>query len=165
MKWLMRLFRRHRDNIRVSDEVIIEHIRGGKVIEKRVLKGNIITNAGKAAVAARAGAIEQDGFTYLAVGTGVTAENATQTALVAEITTGGLARAAATVTRVTTTVANDTLQLVYTWTASAAHAVRELGTFNAAAAGDMLARKLFAVINVANTDQLKMTHKFPITAA
>lgn len=165
MRKILRLLRRHKDNLRISDELIIEHYREGKLVGKRHLKGNIITSVGKAAVAARIGGIAEAEFTRLAVGTGGTGELIGNTTLEAEITTGGLQRAVATVTRVTTTVADDTLQLLHTWTATAAHAVREAGVFNLAAAGDMLARKTFAVINVANTDELKLTYKFPITAA
>lgn len=165
MCWLRKLLRGQKDNICISDELIIELIRDGKVIEKRHLKGNIITNAGKAACAARLGGVAEDAFTYLAVGTGESAEDATHTTLEGEITTGGLERAAATVTRVTTTVANDTLQLLKEWTASASHTVYRAGVFNLGAAGDMLAEKLFALITVADTDHLKLTYKFPITAA
>lgn len=165
MKALLQLLRAKKDNIRLQDQLIIELIRNGKVIERRDLKGNIITNAGMAACAARLGGIAEDEFTRLAVGTDDTGELVTNTTLAAEITTGGLERAVATVTRVTTTVADDTLQLVYTWTATAAHAVKEAGVFNLAVAGDMLARKTFVVVNVANTDELKLTYKFPITGA
>lgn len=163
-RWLAKFLTIHQP-IGIQDEVIIEHIRKGKVIEKRVLKGNLITQVGMAVVAARIGGVAMDEVKYLAVGTGDTAADPTDDDMEAEITTGGLARAAATVSRVTTTVANDTLQLLYTWTASAAHAVTELGAFNDASAGIMLNHKVFSVINIADTDQLKMTVKFPITAA
>jgi len=116
-------------------------------------------------VAARVGGITEDAFTYLSVGTSSTGELATNTTLGAEITTGGLERAAATVTRVTTTVANDTLQLVHEWAATAEHLVRECGAFNLGAAGDMLARKTFGLVTVPNGDHLKLTYKFPFSAA
>ena len=167
-RFLYRWLRKHvevHEPIGIQDEVTLELIRDGKVIDRRHLKGNIICNTGKAAVAARVGGIAEDAFDYIAVGTGTTAAAATDTTLEAEITTGGLERAQVTPTRVTTTVTNDTLQLVKTWTASAAHAVTEYGTLNAAAAGDLLARKVFAVVNVADGDQLKLTAKYPITAA
>lgn len=165
MKGLFRLLRGQRDNIRITDEVTIELIRDGKVITKRVIKGNLITSAGKAAVAARIGGVAMDEFIYLAVGTDDTGELIGDTTLGAEITTGGLERHTATVTRETTTVANDTLQLLYEWTASAAHAVKEYGSLNAAVAGTLLAHKTFDGVNVANTDHLKLTAKYPITAA
>ncbi|GAI97140.1 unnamed protein product [marine sediment metagenome] len=167
-KWLFRRIKTllvRSDGIGYCDEAILEVIHDGKVVERRVARGRCPTNAGFAAVAARVGGIAEDAFTYLAVGTGSTGELATNTTLEAEITTGGLARAAATVTRVTTTVADDTLQLVYEWAATAEHLVRECGAFNLAAAGDMLARKTFGLVTVPNGDHLKLTYKFPFSAA
>lgn len=165
MNWLSKLLRGSKDNIRISDEAILELIRDGKVIDRRHLKGNLIVSVGKAAVAARIGGIAMTQFTYLAVGTGTTGPVIGNTTLEAEITTGGLERAAATVSRVTTTVTDDTLQLLHEWTASAGHAVTEYGSLNASSAGVLLARSTFSVINVASGDHLKLTAKYPITAA
>lgn len=163
-RWL-RLFVEIHEPVGVQDIVEIEHIRNGKVIDRRVLRGNLITNVGKAVVAARIGGVAMDEVKYLALGTGDTPADAGDDDMEAEITTGGLARAAATVSRVQTTVANDTLQLLYTWTASAGHSVTEIGAFNDASAGIMLNHKVFGVITLVSTDQIKMTVKFPITAA
>ncbi|GAI91851.1 unnamed protein product, partial [marine sediment metagenome] len=116
-----------------------------KLITKQCVMIDGITNAGKAAVA---GLILKDvsvnDFDWLAIGTGVTAFGATQTALVAETH-----RVAGTGTRVETAVANDTAQLVVTFSGfSGEEAVTEIGEFNAAAAGDMLMRQTFAALNV-----------------
>lgn len=120
---------------------------------------NTIMNAGKAELAALAGnTASPSAFTYLAVGTSTTAVAATQTALGAEISTGGLARASATVSRTTTTVSNDTLRLAYTWTSSSTHAVEEIGIFNAASAGDMLARALTSTKSILNGETLAATY-------
>ena len=82
-------------------------------------------------------------FDYLACGETATAYAITQTALAAEITGNGVERAQdATPTRSTTTVTNDTLGLNYTWTASGSETVREVASFNAAAAGSMLHREV-----------------------
>ncbi len=95
-----------------------------------------VTNSGKAEIAGLAGNTGScTAFTYLAYGTGTTAFAATQTALVTQSQ-----RAAAVVTRTTTTVSNDTLQLSKTFTASTTETVTEVGIFNAAAAGTMLCR-------------------------
>lgn len=103
---------------------------------------NIMTNAGKAQIALLAGDATATPFTYLAVGTSSTAVAAADTALNAEITDSGLARAAATVTRVTTTVTNDTLNLNYEWTVSATKTVEEVGIFNASSGGTLLCHGL-----------------------
>lgn len=122
---------------------------------------NTTTNTGFAGCASRFnGADAEAAFTYLAVGTGTTAAAATDTALEAEITTGGLERASATCTRVTTTQTNDTAQLDKTWTASASHAVTEAGAFNAASAGVMAGRQVFTAVNLVSGDTLQVVYKF-----
>jgi len=154
------------DRIGFSDELTIEQFRNGKLIHKQVIKGRCPTNAGFALVADRVGAVAAGAaVTYLALGTDATGEVPANTTLGAEITDTGLARAAATVTRVTTTVANDTLQLLHEWTATGVKILREIGAFNAAAAGTMLGRKTYDAITTADTDHVKMTYKFPFSAA
>lgn len=139
-------------------EVVLK--RDGKVIESRLVK-NIITNAGKSEIANLAGNVSSPvAFTYLALGIGTAAADATDTVLGSEITNTGLGRSAATVSRVTTTVANDTLQLVKEWTATGAKAVTEVGAFNNASTGTMLGRQVFSAINTANGDTLEVTYKF-----
>jgi hypothetical protein len=123
---------------------------------------NLITNVGHAAANARmSGQGSYGTFVNLAIGTGTTAAAAGDTALQAEITTGGGARGAATATQVTTTVANDTTQIVKTWTFTSAFAVTEEGILdNATSGGNLLAHQVWAVINVASGDQLTVTHKY-----
>ena len=103
---------------------------------------NVVTNAGKAQLALLAGDASAVPFTYLAVGTSATAVAATDTTLTAEVTTNGLERAVGTVSRITTTVANDTFQITKTWTATGSVSVEEVGVFNAASAGTMLSHAL-----------------------
>ncbi len=159
--WLLRS-----DRIGCSEILEIEVFRDGKRIRHEIVKGRCPTNVGFALVADRVGAVAAGAaVTYLAVGTGSTAADPTDTILEAEVTDTGLERAAATVTRETTTVADDTLQLLYEWTATGVKLLREIGAFNAAAAGSMLARKVFDVITTAATDHIKLTYKFPFTAA
>lgn len=122
--------------------------------------GNLITNAGFAGAAARLGDDATEAkFNYLAVGTGTTAANAADTTLETEIVDSGLARATATVSRVTTTIANDTHQLVKSWSVTGTKAITECGMLNAAAAGVLLGRNVFAAISVENTDTFQLTYK------
>lgn len=82
------------------------------------------------------------------------------TTLVSETVTGGGERrtgANVTGTRQTTTVANDTAQLVTTFTFTAAFNVDESSVFNAAAAGDMLCATAFGDISVVSGDTLQIT--------
>lgn len=121
---------------------------------------NTITNVGFAVIAGLAGNTgAQTAFTYLAVGTSSTAPSASQTALGGEITTNGLGRAAATVSRVTTTQTNDTLQLVKAFSVSGTSTVEEAGIFNDASAGTMLGRALTTSKTVVNGDTLTVTYQ------
>lgn len=120
---------------------------------------NGITNAGKALLASLAGDASAVPFTYLAVGTSSTAFGASQTALQAEITDSGFARAAGTVTRTTTSVTNDTLQVTKTWTATGAKTIEEIGLFNDSSAGTMLGRALTGTKTMATDETLAATYK------
>jgi hypothetical protein len=123
---------------------------------------NLITNAGHAAANGR---MSNQGsyspFVNIAIGTGTTAASASDTALQAEITTGGGGRGAATATQVTTTVTNDTTQLVKTFTFTGSFAVTEEGILDSATTGGtLLARQVFAAINVLSGDSIQITHKY-----
>ena len=125
---------------------------------------NLVVSAGKAGVASRInGAGAEAAFTYLAVGTGTNAAAAGDTALQTEITDSGLARAAATCTRVTTSVTNDTAQLDKTFSVTGTKAVTEAGALNAASTGTLLGRQVFSAVNVVNGDTLQITYKFQVS--
>lgn len=120
---------------------------------------NLVTTVGFAQLALLAGDASATPFTYIAVGTSTTAAAIGDTTLVAEIVDTGLARAAGTVSRVTTTGTNDTFQITYTWTATGAKTIEEVGVFNAVSAGVMLSRALTTSKVVANGETLTSTYK------
>jgi len=130
----------------------------GNVKDKREIF-NTITSAGLAQIALLAGDATAVPFTYLALGTGVTAANISDTTLQTETAASGLARAAATVSRVTTTVTNDTLQLLKAFTAGASVAITECGMFNDPTTGTLLGRQVFSAVNVVTNDILTITYK------
>jgi hypothetical protein len=117
---------------------------------------NGITNAGKAAAAGLFGNTGSiTAFTYLAYGSGSTAFSATQTALVSEI-----ARAAATVSRTTTSVSNDTVKLIKAFSITATETAAEGGVFNGASGSTMGARVVFSPSrSMGSGDTLTYTHK------
>ena len=102
-------------------------------------------------------------FRSIALGSSATAVAAGNTALGAELTTGGAGRnadASVTNTLITTAFANDTVQLVSSWAFSATNTINEFGVFNADAAntGTMLLRQVFAApLNVVTADSLTLT--------
>jgi hypothetical protein len=120
-----------------------------------------ITAVGKAECAGLTGNTGScTAFTYLAVGTTATAFDKARTTLYAETTGSGLARAAATVTRATTTDTNDTLQLVKAYSVTGTVTLAEEGTFNASSAGDMLQRTVLSPTrSVVNGDTYTLTVK------
>lgn len=128
------------------------------------LHANLITNAGKAAVASRInGSGSEAVFASIGQGTGTTAAAAGDTALQTEVTASGGAAsgvhvvAAATASRTTTTVTNDTATFVGTVSITGTIAVTESGVFNATTNGTLLARQVFSAINVVNGDSLQYT--------
>jgi len=132
----------------------------GEVLKEVKVK-NKMTNASLAVISGLVGNTgSQTAFTYLAVGMSTPAVSAAHTALQAEITDTGLARAAATMSRSTTTQTNDTLQFDYEWTATGSKTIEEIGIFNAASAGTMLARALTTSIAVVNTNVLVANYKW-----
>ena len=124
---------------------------------------NLVTSAGAAGVASRInGSGSEAAFTYIAVGTGTGAAAAGDTTLGTELAASGLSRVAATASRVTTDVTNDTAQLATTFTVTGTAAVTESGVLNAASTGVLLARQVFSAINVVNGDSLTITWKFDV---
>ena len=130
----------------------------GKVRDSWTVE-NLVTTVGFAQLALLAGDASATPFTYIAVGTSTTAVAVGDTTLTAEITDTGLARAAGTVSRVTTTGANDTYQITYTWTATGAKTIEEVGVFNDVSAGVMLSHALTTSKAVANGEILTSTYK------
>lgn len=121
---------------------------------------NLVVTAGKALVAQRLGNIgAPNAITHIAVGTGATAPSAGDTTLQTELATSGLTRASATISNVTTTVTNDTMQALVTFSVTGSQAVTESGLFNNSSGGAMLCRQTFSAINVVNTDTLQITWK------
>ena len=136
----------------IRDRLITEHRdKAGKLISRRDSgwRGNGLTNLAFADVAALIllDVADPTQYDYIGIGTGVTAFDPAQTDLITPVK-----RKAGTGTRVTTTVANDTAQLVVTFAAadtlSGTDAITESGVFNAAAAGTMFCRQTFAVQNI-----------------
>lgn len=131
----------------------------GRIKEGRVVH-NLVTSAGKAGAASRlGGAGAEAAFTYLALGTGTNAAAAGDTALQTELAASGLSRVNASMSRVTTTVTNDTSQAQNTFTVTGTAAVTEAGMLNASSGGVLLCRQVFSAINVVNTDSLQITYK------
>ena len=126
---------------------------------------NLVTNAGFAAIASRInGSGGEAVFTAFALGEGVTAAAAADTALETELSTSGLGRGAATVGRETTSVANDTATWDKTWTVTGSEAVTEYGILNnTVSGGTLLTHTVQSAHNVSSGWSLQMIYKVDIS--
>lgn len=145
--------------IKARGELLIElRDEFGNIKETVDLK-NLVVAVGKAFIASRMMGISAAVISHMAIGTGVVAANLSDTTLGTEA-----GRAALTSTsNVTTTTTNDAVQYVATFAAGVGTgAITEAGILNASAAGTLLARTVFAVINKAALDSLTITWKVTI---
>ena len=149
------------ENVGLTGHIDILHFREGELIDERHIK-NVITNTGKAEVAGLINGDTTGPFTYIAIGTGTTAADATDTALESEISSGGGERTSATCSRTTTDTTDDTAQLVATFNFTSSFAVTETGVFDAASDGIMLCRQTFSALNVQSGDSLQITWKIDV---
>lgn len=122
----------------------------------------MMMNAGLAEISRLTGfGLGGDKFDAVAIGTSATAPAASQTALGAEISTGGGQRKTGgdvTATLQTTSSADDTIRFVVVWAFTNTFGINEFGVFNDASAGDMLLRQTFASqLNVVAADTLELT--------
>jgi hypothetical protein len=147
--------------VKLEGRITIEVVHADGSRETREML-NTTTKAGFAAVAGLINGVVTNFFEHIAVGTGTTPATSDDTALETEVAASGLSRAAGSTSRVTTTVANDTAQIVVAYTVSGSVAVTETGLFDSAAAGVMLARRVFAAVNVVSGDTLTVTWKVQV---
>lgn len=120
---------------------------------------NLVVNSGLSYIASRIKDATATAMSHIAVGTSAATAVAAQTALGTEISRVAFASA----TQVTTNAANDSMQFVATFGANVGTgALTEAGIFNAASAGTMLSRTVFASINKAAGDTLTITWKIII---
>ena len=149
--------------IRGDINILVRHIDG--TTETRAMR-NLIMDAGEDEAAILLVGLTGDGFDYIAIGTDNTAPADSQTALGAEISTGGGARAQdATPETGAGTDADNVCKIDVTFNFTASFAIVEVGLFNASSAGDMFARQVFSVINVQNGDSMTVTWKITVGTA
>lgn len=132
----------------------------------KAISRNLITSVGLAVVAGQINGATTAPVTAIAIGTGTNAANASDTTLQTETTTNGGQRGAATASRVTTAITNDTAQWVKTFTFTGSFAITEEGLLdNNTSGGNLLARQVFSAVNVASGDSLQITHKVQVTTS
>jgi hypothetical protein len=133
---------------------IVLHDEFGNI--KETFTKNLVVNTGLSFITSRMIGTASAVASHMGVGTGNVAVTGTDTALGTQLVRVALTSQV----QVTTTVSNDAVQYVCTFPAgSGTGAITEAGLFNAASAGTMLARTVFAVINKGALDSLTITWK------
>ncbi|CAB4131941.1 hypothetical protein UFOVP135_29 [uncultured Caudovirales phage] len=114
----------------------------------------LLVNAGKAMVTSR---IKGSGTepVYVAYGTGAGTTAAADTTLFTETGT----RQTGTSSQVTTSVTNDTYQVVGTQTAGGTLAITNAGLFDASTSGNLFVKGDFSTINLSSGDSIQFTFK------
>ena len=114
----------------------------------------LLVNAGKAIVTSR---IKGSGTepVYVAYGTGAGTTAAADTTLFTETGT----RQTGTSTQQTTSVTNDTYQVVGTQTAGGTLAITNAGLFDASTSGNLFVKGDFSTINLSSGDSIQFTFK------
>lgn len=118
----------------------------------------VITNAGVAFLEdAFENTAEPENFKFHAMGTGATAENVSDTALVTEVetrATGSQGQGASA----------NIYQTVGTITATTGRAIQEHGIFSASSSGTLWDRSVITTINLANGDSIQFTYNLTLSA-
>jgi len=126
----------------------------------KAISQNLVTTVGFGILAGQTNGVTTAPVTAVAIGIGTTSAVAGNTTLESEITTNGGQRGAGTASRVTTTVTNDTAQLVKTFSFTGSFSVTEEGLLdNNTSGGNLLARQVFSAVTVSSGDSLQITHR------
>ena len=145
--------------VRIRTELLVRHIRDGKVIAIRRVLDKCVTTAFVNylvdALQAGGGAINQ--FKYHDSGTGVVAESITDTTL-------GTPTGEARDTGTQAENAANIYESVATHTYAGTFAITEHGLFNQSSGGTLMDRTVFAAVNVVATDKIEFTFRITFTA-
>ncbi|MEW6613951.1 MAG: hypothetical protein AB1401_00545 [Thermodesulfobacteriota bacterium] len=147
-----------KSTIKIKGKVKIELFdKDGKLKDVRDIAGNLVVDDGLSHIADQMSDQGEAQMSHMAIGVGTTAPDPSDTALESELDRNAL-------TSVTQT--DNEVEYIGDWAAGdGTGAITEAGIFNDPAAGTMLARITFAVINKAANDQLRITWTHTYSAA
>lgn len=118
---------------------------------------DIIPNAGRAHVAGLlSNTVAEPANYYGNVGTGATTAAVADTTLDTEVATARIITANSVVT---TTIASDTAQKTFTYTAAGSFSIQNAGVFTALTVGTMVQKSSFATIPLLSGDSIAFTFK------
>lgn len=136
----------------------------GEVVDLGVVSCRVVTDTGVGFIVdAFQNLVELENMKYHGFGTGGTAESASQTALVTELTTQ-YATDNTRPTGSTTETSANIFRSVGTLSPDATVAITEHGLFSATSSGVMFDRSLFSTINLVSGDSLQITYDLTLTS-
>jgi hypothetical protein len=152
-----------KDNTMINSEIkatgrlsVVLKDTDGNIKEERDIN-NLVVTSGLGYIASRMKDATATAMSHMAIGTGTTAAAAGDTTLGTELDRNALT---------STTVTSNQIEYVASWSAGdGTGAITEAGIFNAASAGDMLARTVFDVVNKAANDTLSITWTITLSAS
>jgi hypothetical protein len=144
------------ENLKITGKLNITVFDDTGVVKETREIDNLVVTAGLTYIASRMATAGATAMSHMAVGTGATAAAAGNTALVTES-----ARVALTST---TPGATNVVYVASFGAGVGTAALTEAGLFNAASAGTMLCRTVFAVINKAANDTMTITWTVTLAA-
>lgn len=128
----------------------------GNLKDERTIN-NLVVDSGLNYIASRMKDATATAMGYMAIGTSTTAAAAGDTTLGTEIDRNAVT---------SVTVTDESIAYAASWAAGdGTGAVTEAGIFNAASAGDMLARTVFSVVNKDANDTLSITWTITLSAS
>jgi hypothetical protein len=137
----------------------------GQVLELGMISLRVVTDTGvQYLVDALQNLTEPENLKFHGFGTGGTAEAASQTALVTELTTQYATDNTRPTGSLTEGASANIFRSVGTLSPDASVAITEHGLFSASSSGTMLDRSLFSVINLVSGDSLQITYDFTINS-
>lgn len=119
----------------------------------------VFTDVGRAQLTSALNNTQLTSPTYIGWGTSSTAAAASQTALQ---TASAESRTNGTKSRITTTVSNDTYQVVGTITSAGSQTITEAALFDASTSGNMYVRGVFTGIALGTGDSIAFTIKIVV---
>ena len=139
------------DSIKITGDVRIDLFdESGMVKDTRKIK-NLVVTVGKTFIASRMIGVSSNVMSHMELGTGTTAAAVGDTTLETVISASRVALTSGTNT------ANVVTYVASFPAATGTGAVTEAGIFNAASAGTMLCRTVFAVVNKGALDSMSIT--------
>lgn len=137
------------ENISATGQVNIKLFDSeGNIKDERNIH-NLVVTVGKNVIASRLVGTSTDIMTHMAIGTGTTTPDVSDTVLETE---------AGRVTLASGTATDNAVTYTATFTAgTGTGAITEAGLFNASSSGDMLAHTTFPVVNKSSSDSIAIT--------